>query len=736
MHDCSEDALSRRDALVQQLLEERRQRLVRQRRHDATQQYAHRGSEVYSRKGFDESASLEPKAAAVASPAAVGGREHERWFIEDVLRDTALSPSPQSAQSIPASPLVCVRQQPVSPRIHGSNASWSSRQSGTMIDDADVVEASIMDSALSRNPLVSNAPVGEGTVCDVLEVHPSHDSRRGAQPDGHRPRSAPPRALSSAHAPGCCAQDFHARLQEWTQWHQAVDARHNLARQEKEMKELQPCTFRPALNSKSEFFARRSRGCSLDALSERLHHGADMRETLRRKAKDLLEADQLFSCTFCPQINPRGPKQTSRTPIHLRAGAGRQTIEERFHQKQAVDHLNSESRFQPTISERSAKMMRQRRGQQSRSMSQGAGGCSKLVAPVSERLYAEAQHAERRRLERQNSAPSCCSPRIDAMSKRMCRSSRYFQGEQQDFITRQQTFALARQRRMELRAQHADPRQLTFQPKISEASRDLVANNFDLNGETTRERINRLAVKDPERRDHQRTVLEQLVYRECTFKPQTRSSVSATSTKSVDNNPAECGTDLMSNLPAHERLYRSAPTRPHRVAGCSVTNDCRFKPQMHPSSIKRFANMKAHYASTGVGIMDNIQQERERKEEILKDQRREMEEDEMARCTFAPQIHEAPEEPQQAALIPGLERFLELRNIAQRRQQELQQEELRIFRPEKSSSRCGGMTIPEPFAFSTSRRDAVYTLRRDSCTPTPRCHDVANRTLASTALVC
>merc|ERR1712172_365336 len=117
------------------------------------------------------------------------------------------------------------------------------------------------------------------------------------------------------------------------------------------MKELQPCTFRPALNSKSEFFARQSRGCSLDALSERLHHGADMRETLRRKAKELLEADRLCSCTFCPQINPPGPKQTSRTPIHLRAGAGRQINEERSHQKQADDPFHSESRFQHTAAD-------------------------------------------------------------------------------------------------------------------------------------------------------------------------------------------------------------------------------------------------------------------------------------------------------------------------------------------------------------------------------------------------
>merc|ERR1719181_599351 len=92
---------------------------------------------------------------------------------------------------------------------------------------------------------------------------------------------------------------------------------------------------------------------------------------------------------------------------------------------------------------------------------------------------------------------STCTPSVDDASRRICRDSVYFQGPQQDFVTRQETFELAKQRRQELRSQHADAA-CTFKPEISDASRQIVSGNIEFVGETVEERINRMAVKDVE----------------------------------------------------------------------------------------------------------------------------------------------------------------------------------------------------------------------------------------------
>merc|ERR1719181_2553484 len=98
---------------------------------------------------------------------------------------------------------------------------------------------------------------------------------------------------------------------------------------------------------------------------------------------------------------------------------------------------------------------------------------------------------------------STCTPSVDDASRRICRDSIYFQGPQHDFVTRQETFELAKQRRQELRSQHADAK-CTFKPDISDTSRQMVSANIEYVGETSEERFNRLAVKDVQRRDQVR----------------------------------------------------------------------------------------------------------------------------------------------------------------------------------------------------------------------------------------
>lgn len=56
---------------------------------------------------------------------------------------------------------------------------------------------------------------------------------------------------------------------------------------------------------------------------------------------------------------------------------------------------------------------------------------------------------------------------------------------------------------------------------------------------------------------------------------------------------------------------------------------------------------------------------------------------------------------QKPVAVSGLDRFFELKNLALKKQQEQQEREQRVFRPETISAQgVKGVTVPEPFQLS------------------------------------
>jgi hypothetical protein len=342
---------------------------------------------------------------------------------------------------------------------------------------------------------------------------------------------------------------------------------------------------------------------------------------------------------------------------------------------------------------------------------------------VEERLHADAQELENRRSAKQedcNSISSAPAPSVDSESKRICKSSVYFQGPQKDFLTRQKTFELAKQRRMALRAQHLET-DYSFQPRISDTSRQLVNFNIDYIGETTEERIHRLSVKDVERRDHVRSALEKLHHSEYTFKP----SVNFVSQMLAKGQSGETSlqADGAQDTAVHERLYRSTVGAKSSRASCDRENaleeECSFKPRVDAKSARRFAHVKARYSRSGEGVMANIREELERKEEQLRERRREIEDREQDECTFAPGTTKPHDELQRPVVVSGLDRFFELKEMARRQEKERLEREERVFRPElagmrggRGSGGGGGATIPEPFDLSRGFDERVDASRR------------------------
>lgn len=509
----------------------------------------------------------------------------------------------------------------------------------------------------------------------------------------------------------------------------AFKARQQQARKEKEAREMEQCTFRPAISSRSEVFARHARACCAEPLAERLHHEGDRKIRLRHKARELVEADELYSHSFHPQINTSRPSTAGRTPIHLRAEEIRLQKEEHHRTLRSAEGARSQCSFRPQISERSARIVHRKRERLHASSGRQHEGSLGAPQPVEERLHAGALASQERRAALQDSlSEPPLVPSVDDTSRRICRASVYFQGAQQDFLTRQQTFELARRKRAEMRSQHVEA-ECPFAPKLSEHSRQLVSLTVELLGRTAEEKVNRLAVQDAARRERLQGALAQLQYRDCTFKPSLNptSHALATAARGRDGAADEPLPDAV-----HERLYQAALGRPR----CGdetpqLDSECSFRPQLDQRSAKRYAHVKPHYARGRSCVMDSIKDDLLKREAHLAELRQERDKENQAQCTFAPEPGRIYKEPRRPVPVSGLGRFFELRELAQKQQQDREDRENRAFRSEMAVAdpRFNGVTIPEPFELSRRPLKERPVTGPHECTFAPRTSEAASREL-------
>jgi hypothetical protein len=261
---------------------------------------------------------------------------------------------------------------------------------------------------------------------------------------------------------------------------------------------------------------------------------------------------------------------------------------------------------------------------------------------------------------------------------------------------------------MEVRTQHAEAK-CSFRPAISDTSRQIVSTNFDYMGESLEDRVQRLAVRDVERREQVRGALENMQYQDCTFQPALNPMTQAIASQNHDRKSVD--SDTPSSV--YERLFRTANKQRSVDDGSS---EYTFKPEIDPRANRRYSHVRSHY-DCKEGLMENIRDDLIRKEELIEERRRQLAEEETAECTFVPGTKPPLENQRSApAVVSGLGRFFQLKEMAQKQQEEQRARENKVFRPEQASrSRYGGVTIPEPFGLSDQRDNSRY--RGKTATP-------------------
>ncbi|CAL1131133.1 unnamed protein product [Cladocopium goreaui] len=469
-----------------------------------------------------------------------------------------------------------------------------------------------------------------------------------------------PSAGQDGYVRSASSRSFKERLRDSSkQYQQNLDLR----RRAQEVELTKHCTFHPVINNRSQVVAQRARGCYAEALPERLGpNDARRRSALRDQAKEILQADDLYECTFTPRINRRSDGWDDRVPLHLRTKAIQQYKQEKIRASQEAK-LKQSHPFTPRISAKSHQLAQRRLGTRSKSVD-----CKVELEQTEACVDSGAKDGDS--LQRTLANPGKASQ---------------VSGRPQDFLARQVSFQKERQFRQEVREQHAC---CSFRPKISDQSEQITACNVELIGETPEDRIERLAVKDVNRRQLHQQELRASRDRDCTFRPALSPQSEAIAMSRRASSPSG----------VHQRLYDEAKWRAREAAN-SPRRD--FQPQPDPRSRACFAHVKPHYA-TPADIMESIRQQQDRRAELLLQRHEERMRAEAAGCTFRPELCSKALSEGAPVVVSGLGRFFELKSLAQRQELEQRAHEAKAFRTSCSHGPPLGITIPEPFALSQS----------------------------------
>jgi hypothetical protein len=460
------------------------------------------------------------------------------------------------------------------------------------------------------------------------------------------------------------------KIDEWMLERELILKAREEERRRKEKEQQAECTFKPKIISNPQR-SRRSQQESVDSL----YNDHKRRTFIRTKSQEVRKALDAESTPVkrvpFPPTASKGPPANYRGLSYTAPFLDRcaEFAKEREKRKEEMRQKFSQNSFpfHPTVCETSQKIVEKL-------------GLS--VEPVEDRLY-----DRRKILERD----------FPEDERQRCLS---VQPISEDFLNRQSAFNKAKEinRYINDRDLH---KECTFKPMVTLRSEAILATRGRYTAHNADEVVNRLGVDNvEEKRRKAELVREHLIAAECTFHPKINiiSEVLSANKRSL--------------TPVHDRLYNE-PTRPLRPSSPKV-NDSSFistKSEIVKYKNPLYENVQSQYnLSQPEQLIPRINALAAKKEESLQKIRDEKMQQTFQECTFGPRIrHLSRPHSAKAVLVPGLDRFLELKKLSEFQKTDMEMRKLKIYG--NYSSKSLAITVPEPFNLSTgipSQRPRSY----------------------------
>jgi len=294
--------------------------------------------------------------------------------------------------------------------------------------------------------------------------------------------------------------------------------------------------------------------------------------------------------------------------------------------------------------------------------------------------------------ERQINSVCTFKPSINPVSSQEILANNEIYTTQKDIVTRQYLLADLQKERLEKKkAQILSEEGCTFAPQINKISSFLVDADATRANETLNDKIERLSKKDAQKKEIYQEQMRKAYYDQFTFQP----AINAVS-KSLGRKSSIDELAYNREGKEHLRLLREKSID-------NMLNQCSFKPKINHN--KKYEQVQSQYQKNAQ-ILENIKLENKKKE-IKADLQKKMEEyEKLKECTFKPKVNKEINEevlkPKLAEAVPGLERFMQMRDLHKKKLQEKKQREEEVFGIEKryKASKHEGFTVPQPFHLS------------------------------------
>lgn len=427
------------------------------------------------------------------------------------------------------------------------------------------------------------------------------------------------------------------------------------------------------------------------------HHNSRSKVSTAQRHVEEREEAQRAACTFKPQLSSKPPESLLKNgeykPIHRR-------LDEEWRRKETVlaqarAKADREATFQPEINSLSRRLAARRRQSDKVSL-------FKKAKPT----HGQQDHSFK--------------PVINATSERLLEMSTSVPS---DFQRRQRMFERRREARREFVATSVDAGTVTFRPATSANTSLVLAlsdRRFHQVIETPEERWSRMAFGESAERDARLRALQTQARNELSFAPQLnpRSLHIAQARKLSSDGRTRNGGSLM----PQESFGRQQPPKMSSVEE-EVRKECTFFPDTRKPRVIGYYEAyevpppKAHLsigtaAAEGLGpdvVLERIKEHQRSKEIWAARQREEEEQRQLKVCTFQPDLSKSHEVkmPQGPVEVAGLDRFLEMKALAERQRAELQIRAEKAFLLRPSSPRHRGPTVPRPFNLSSGSRGRV-----------------------------
>lgn len=466
-------------------------------------------------------------------------------------------------------------------------------------------------------------------------------------------RSGYSKQLNYSESPGNLT--FEQKIEQLARPRSELIEKREKMRRDKEVGEDTECTFKPSITP----YKSVNRSFSEYPVEERLYQDAETKFNERERIKREREDELANKFPYSPQVQASVSKlvgnKRDKPPLYQRV----EEVQKEMSERKKIIRLEAENNdpdltFRPQINQNSNLLAQMKKNRELNSSRNSSVDRKRIVEQSYEENYT-------------------FTPQISFNPSVATK----------DFLERQKALQEKLQKKREQMMERLQA-SYTFKPNIDRTSQYITEGNKDRSRDKLEERLN----KDGKRKQELQENLSNAHYSQFTYEP----AINPLSKKLARSSS-------LSEI-AYSTSAKEAKKRIAEEKAAEIEKKCKFTPTINSS--EKFKNIGSRYKQTeniSQIINEDLNLKRLKQESIKKSNEYES----MKECTFAPKGVGKVTNLDGNVKVKGMERFLELKEIARKREEELKEREEKVFLLNPQSN-PDGYTIPKPFNLHPSNK--------------------------------